>query len=130
MTSAASLTKLEVENGRLCSAGLDLAIFLISRRSGNEKVLVRPPLYFGYSEAKPSALKLWITSRTRSALVNATAAILSTGILCAESSTARARRQGHHGPGAPAIGLQQPLPLVVIDLPHAHTFSHVIILDA
>ncbi|MCA2181495.1 hypothetical protein LDL08_35575 [Nonomuraea glycinis] len=29
------------------SVGLDLAIFLISRRSGRLKVLGRPPLYFG-----------------------------------------------------------------------------------
>lgn len=33
--------------GRSCSAGLDFAIFLISRRSGSVKVLGRPPLYFG-----------------------------------------------------------------------------------
>ncbi|AZM45158.1 hypothetical protein DMB38_04315 [Streptomyces sp. WAC 06738] len=38
-------------------------------------------------------LKLWITSRTRSALVNVTAAILSTGMSCADSSTICARRQ-------------------------------------
>ncbi len=44
---SASLTRLQVENGRPCSTGLDLAIFLISRRSGRVKVLGRPPLYFG-----------------------------------------------------------------------------------
>jgi hypothetical protein len=38
----------------------------------------RPPRYRGYSEANPSALKLWITSRTRSSLVNATLAIAAT----------------------------------------------------
>ena len=32
-------------------------------------------MYFGYSELNPSALKLRITSRTRSSLVNATFAI-------------------------------------------------------
>jgi hypothetical protein len=44
---SASLARLQVENGRPRSAGLDLATFLISRRSGRVKVLGRPPLYFG-----------------------------------------------------------------------------------
>jgi hypothetical protein len=35
----------------------------------------RPPLYFGYSEPNPSALKFRITSRTRSSPVNATLAL-------------------------------------------------------
>jgi len=35
-------------------------------------------LYFGYSELNPSALKLQLTSRTRSSLVNATFAIPGT----------------------------------------------------
>jgi hypothetical protein len=47
-------------------AGLDLAIFLISRRCGKVTFGGRPPRYFGYSEPNPSALKLRITSRTRS----------------------------------------------------------------
>lgn len=61
-TKSASLVRLQVENGRSCSVGLDFAIFLISRRSGRVKVFGRPPEYFGYNESKPSALKLWITS--------------------------------------------------------------------
>jgi hypothetical protein len=44
---SASLAKLQVEKARPCSAGLDLAIFLISRRSGSVNVLGQPPLYFG-----------------------------------------------------------------------------------
>ncbi|SCF60520.1 hypothetical protein GA0115258_10392 [Streptomyces sp. LamerLS-31b] len=44
-------------------------------------------------EAKPSVLKLWSTSRTRSVLVNDTSAIFGTGIPWAESSTVWARRQ-------------------------------------
>jgi hypothetical protein len=44
---SASSAKLQAENGRPCSAGLDLAIFLISRRSGRVKVRGRPPFYFG-----------------------------------------------------------------------------------
>ena len=42
------------------------AIFLISRRWGNVNVGGRPPAYFGANKSKPSSLKLWITSRTRS----------------------------------------------------------------
>lgn len=71
--------------------GLDFTIF--SRRSGNVNVFGLPPLYFGYSDSKPSALKLWITSRTRSAQVNDTSAIFATGMPCADSSTIWARRQ-------------------------------------
>ena len=37
----ASFARLQVENGRPCSAGLDLAIFLISRRFGRVKVFAR-----------------------------------------------------------------------------------------
>jgi hypothetical protein len=38
---SASLVRLQVENGKSCSVGLDLAIFLISRRSGSVKVFGR-----------------------------------------------------------------------------------------
>src|ERR1700761_8230085 len=40
---SASLARLQVEKGRPCSAGLDLAVFLISRRSGRVNVLGCPP---------------------------------------------------------------------------------------
>jgi hypothetical protein len=70
--NSASFDRLQVENGRSCSAGLDLAIFLTSRSCGKANLGGRPPLYFGQSEPSPSALKLRITSRTRSSLVNAT----------------------------------------------------------
>ncbi len=53
----------------------------------------RPPLYFEYSEPNPPALKLRITSRTRSSLVKATFAIAGTSIPWADSSTICARRQ-------------------------------------
>ena len=59
-----------MENGRSCSAGLDLAIFLISRRCGKVNFGGWLPSYLGYREPNPSALKLRITSRTRSSLVN------------------------------------------------------------
>jgi hypothetical protein len=88
-----SLCRLQVENGRSCSTGFDLAIFLISRRWPRVNFGGRPPLYFGYSELNPSALKLWITSRTRSSLVNATFAIPATSMPWADSSTICARRQ-------------------------------------
>ena len=47
----------------------------------------RPPLYFGQSEANPPALKLRITSRARSSLVTATAALAAVFMPCADSST-------------------------------------------
>jgi hypothetical protein len=72
--------------------GRDLAIFLISLRCGNVNFGGRPPLYFGYSEPNPSALKLRITSQTRSSLVKATFAITATSMPCADSSTICARR--------------------------------------
>ena len=50
-------------------------------------------LYFGYSELNPSALKLRITSRTRSSLVKATFAIAAASMPCADSSTICARRR-------------------------------------
>lgn len=36
---SAGLARLQVENGGPCSAGLDFAIFLVSRRSGSVNVL-------------------------------------------------------------------------------------------
>jgi hypothetical protein len=81
------------ENGRPCSAGRVLATFLISRRWTRVNFGGRPPLYFGYNELNPSALKLRITSRTRSSLVNATFAIPAVSMPCADSSTICARRQ-------------------------------------
>lgn len=44
---SASSARIQVGNGRPCSAGLDLAIFLISLRSGRVKVLGGAPLYLG-----------------------------------------------------------------------------------
>ncbi|HWG61183.1 MAG TPA: hypothetical protein VG253_05670 [Streptosporangiaceae bacterium] len=90
------MARLQVENGRSCSAGLDLAVFLTSRRWPSVNFGGRLPLYFGYSALNPSALKLRITSRTRSSLVTA----------------------------APAHDPHQPLPLVIIDLAHPQPFRH------
>src|ERR1700722_20350218 len=61
-------------------------------RCGSVNVGGRPPAYFGYNDSNPSSLKLWITSRTRSELVNATLAIRATSIPCADSNTICARR--------------------------------------
>jgi hypothetical protein len=58
----------------------------------------RPPRYLGYSDLNPSAFKLWITSRTRSWLVNATFTIATASMPCADSSTICARRQVTTGP--------------------------------
>jgi hypothetical protein len=57
---SASLARLQAENGRPWSTGRDLAIFLISRRWPRVNFGGWPPLYLGYSEPNPSALKLRI----------------------------------------------------------------------
>src|SRR5215211_64765 len=90
--NSASLVKLHVENGRPWSPGRDRAIFLICWRWGSVKVGGRPPAYFGYSDSKPSSLKLLITSRTRSGLVKVTLAIPATSMPWTESNTICARR--------------------------------------
>ena len=82
----------------------------------------RPPLYFGYRELNPSALKLRITSRTRSSLVNATFAIAAASMPWADSSTICARRQVTTDP-LPRRTIRTQA-LVVIDLTHPHTFGH------
>jgi hypothetical protein len=66
--------------GQAVLSGVDLAVFLISLRCGKVNFGGWPPLYFGYSEVNPSALKLRITSRTRSSLVKATFAITGTSM--------------------------------------------------
>jgi hypothetical protein len=119
-----SLAGLQVENGRPCSPGRDLAIFLISRRWPKVNFGGRPPLYLGYRELNPSALKLWITSRTRSSLVNATFAIPATSMPWADSSTICARRQVTTDPAVTAHEPHQPAALASIDLTHPHTLSH------
>jgi hypothetical protein len=78
-------------NGKSCSAGLDLAIFLISRRCGSVNFGGCPPLYLGYSDPNPSTLKLRITSWTRSSLVNATLATEATSMPAAAPSGLAAR---------------------------------------
>jgi hypothetical protein len=62
---------------------------VISRRCGKVNFGGRPPLYLGYSDPNPSALKLRITSRTRSSLVNATFAIAATGPVSAISTAGK-----------------------------------------
>lgn len=65
----------------------------LTQRSGSVKVFGRPPLYFGYRESKPSALKLWITSQPQPSLPNVTSAIFATAIPWADSSTICAHHQ-------------------------------------
>jgi hypothetical protein len=72
---------------------LGLGDLLISRRCLRVNFGGWPPLYFGYSDPNPSALKLRITSRTRSSPVNATLAIAGTSMPGADSSTICARRR-------------------------------------
>src|SRR5690348_6462450 len=120
---SASLARLQVENGRSYSAGLALAIFLISRRWPSVNFGGRPPLYFGYSDPNPSALKLRITSRTRSSLVKAT---FDRGHVHALRGQQHHLRPppGRHRPAAPADDPHQPMALVIIDLTHPQPLTH------
>ena len=113
---SASLARLQVENGRPYSAGLDLAIFLTSRRSGSVNVRGRPPLYLGQRESKPSTLK---------SLDHAPNPVRAGERHLRDPARSHALRGqqdhlssplGHHRPGAPPHDPQQPLPLVIIDL--------------
>jgi hypothetical protein len=99
-------------------------IFLTSRRWAKVNFGGRPPLYFGYSEPKPSALKLPITSRTRSSLVNATSAIAAGAMPCAGSSTICARRQVTTEPWPRRTIRTSPTALIIIDLTHPRPLSH------
>jgi hypothetical protein len=70
---------------------LRLRDLLISRRSGVTG-FSRPPSYFGCSESQP-VVKLWITSLTRSVLVNDTSATIATGTPSADRRTLWAHRR-------------------------------------
>ena len=83
-----------------------------------------PPLYFGYSELNPSALKLRITSRTRSSLVKATLAMAGASMPWADSSNHLGPPPGHHRPRAPADDPHQPPSFIIIDLTHAQPLGH------
>ena len=90
--NSASLDKLQVEKGRSWSTGRLRAIFLISRRSGRVNFGGRPPEYLAANDSNPSALKLWMTSLTRSSEVKAILAMAGTSILWADHSTIWALR--------------------------------------
>ncbi len=66
---------------------LELGVLLDLAPLGERERLGRPPEYFGYRESKPSVLRLWITFRTRSSLVEVTSAMFAAGMPCADSST-------------------------------------------
>ena len=78
----------------------------------------------GEKEMNPSALKLRITSRTRSSLVNATFAIPATFIPWADSSTTCAHPPGHHRPTVTAHDPHQPAAFTIIDLTDPQAIGH------
>ncbi|MDH6229221.1 hypothetical protein M2169_006277 [Streptomyces sp. MJP52] len=71
-----------------------------------------------------SALKSWITSRTRSALVNVTSAFFATGTPREDSGTTCARRQVTTGPLPIRMFRSRRCPFIVIVLADAHTFTN------
>lgn len=83
----------------------------------------RPPPYLGRNESNPSALKLWITSRTRSGLVNVTCAIFATSMPWADSEPSAPDATSPPTPTT-THDLQQPVALNVADLPDMDTLRH------
>src|SRR5690606_8674563 len=112
------------ENGRSCSVGDDVAIFLISRRSGSVNVFGRPPAYFGYSESNPSAPKV----------VDDVADPIGAGEgdfgdLCHRHALGGEQDHldappGHHRSGATADDPHQPLTFVIVEFSHSYSFCH------
>jgi hypothetical protein len=131
MSSTTPLTDQELgprqapgRNGRSCSAGRDLAIFLISRRWASVHFGGRPPLP-GYSETNSSTLKLRITSRIRSSLVKATFAIAATSIALRRQQHHLRPSPGHHRPtAAPYDPHQSSALIIIINLTHPQAFCH------
>jgi len=125
---SAGLARLQVENSRPCSVGLDLAIFLISRRSGRGE-RPRPPTP-AFRVERLEAVGFEVVDH------------VADPVRAGERHLSGLRRQhalsgqqhhlgpppGHHRPSAPADDPQQSLALAIVDLPHPHTLSHVIIL--
>lgn len=103
--NSASFDRLHAENGSVNFGG-------------------RPPLYRGYSAANPSALKLRITSRTRSSLVNATLAIAGASMPGGDGSTICARRQVTTDPLPRRTIRTSRAPSSIIDRTHPQAISH------
>ena len=113
-----------MENGRSCSAGLDLAIFLISRRWPRVNFGGRPPLYFGYERAEPVGVE--VADHIADPVLAGERHLRDRGRVHALRRQQHHLRPppGHHRPAAPADDPHQPLALVIIDLTHPHTLGH------
>jgi hypothetical protein len=103
--------------------------FFVGTTSGSPSSGITSPSATAYRCATrallgPTALKLWITSRTRSVLVKVTSAIFATGMPWGGQQHRLGPPPGHHRPGTPADNPQQPPALVVIDLADAYSFCH------
>ncbi len=122
--NSASLDRLQVENGKSWSCGRDNAICLICWRSGSVNFGGRPPAYFGASESNPSALKLWITSRTRSSDVNAIRAIAGDVHRLRRPQHDLRSTPPHHRPRTPSHDPEQLVALHRREVSNLHTFSH------
>ena len=97
---------------------------MIPARSGRVNFGGRPPEYFGANESNPSALKLWMTSLTRSSEVKAILAMAGTSILWADHSTIWALRHRTTEPDPRRTIERSFVALLVGDVPHCHAFCH------
>ena len=83
----------------------------------------RLPVYLGANESKPSALKLRMTSLTRSS--EAKAILAMAGRPCAEPTTAQSGSSpSHHRAGPPRDDLRELVALFVGDVPDLHAVCH------
>src|SRR5260370_21973712 len=89
---SASLARLHRENGSSCPAGLDLAIFLISRRWASVNTGGRPPPARGERPPNPAALKIVSRPPPRSPPVTARPRHCPTPHPCPPPNTTRPPR--------------------------------------
>ena len=122
--NSASLDKLQVEKGRSWSTGRLRAIFLISRRSGRVNFGGRPPEYLAANDSNPSALKLWMTSLTRSSEVKAILAMAGHVHPLGRPQHDLGSSPSHHRARAPTHDREELSSLFVGDVSHCHAFCH------
>ena len=82
------------------------------------------PEYFAANESNPSALKLWMTSLTRSSDVKAILAMAGTSIALGRPEHDLGSSPSHHRARPPTHDREELSPLLVGDIPDCHAFCH------
>ncbi len=122
--NSASFDRLQAENGRPCSAGLDLAIFLISRRCGQGELRRPAALVPRVQRAEPVGVE--VADHVADPVLAGERHLRDRGHVHALGGEQHHLRPppGHHRPAAPAHDPHQPPALVIIDLTHPQPFGH------